>query len=524
MSSPHELVLLTPAEMAEADRRAVLAGIPSLGLMENAGRAVAEEAMKMVEPGSRIHVFCGPGNNGGDGYVAARVLAERGNAVTVYAIGNRDTLAGDAAAMAQRWSGPTRPLADVVGEQVDLIIDALFGAGLTRPLDADILAVFYGFSSRIESGQPRVLAVDVPSGLDGATGGILGGVFEANRTVTFFRAKPGHVLLPGRVACGDVVVADIGLPASVLTATSQWPALSVTTWRNDPGLWRPVFPRPSLEAHKFTRGHAVVVSGPAHATGAARLGARGALRVGAGLVTLVGDAAATAINATHATAVMVRQISGTAGLADFLLDARRNAVLIGPGAGVGADTAADALAALSSNASVVLDADALTSFAGLELTGRFGFIGRGPDAPLGPDDLFQAIAARSAPVVLTPHEGEFKRLFGELPGSKLDRARAASRTSGAIVVLKGPDTVIAAPDGRAAINDNAPPTLATAGSGDVLAGFITGLLAQGMAAFEATCAAVWLHGACASHFGPGLIAEDLPEQLPAVLRKLGEAS
>jgi NAD(P)H-hydrate epimerase len=320
------------------------------------------------------------------------------------------------------------------------------------------------------------------------------------------------------------VVTDIGLPASVLTATSQWPALSVTTWRNDPGLWRQVFPRPSLEAHKFTRGHAVVVSGPAHATGAARLGARGALRVGAGLVTLVGDAAATAINATHATAVMVRQISGTAGLADFLLDARRNAVLIGPGAGVGADTAADALAALSSNASVVLDADALTSFAGLELTGRFGFIGRGPDAPLGPDDLFQAIAARSAPVVLTPHEGEFKRLFGELPGSKLDRARAASRTSGAIVVLKGPDTVIAAPDGRAAINDNAPPTLATAGSGDVLAGFITGLLAQGMAAFEATCAAVWLHGACASHFGPGLIAEDLPEQLPAVLRKLGEAS
>jgi len=524
LSSPHELVLLTPAEMAEADRRAVLAGIASLVLMEAAGQAVADVAAQMVSAGARIAVLCGPGNNGGDGYVAARLLAERGHAVSVYAIGSRDTLTGDAAAMAQRWSREVRPLSDVVGETVDLIIDALFGAGLTRPLDNDILAVFDSLRRAVASGQTQVLAVDVPSGLDGATGAILGDVLKADRTVTFFRAKPGHVLLPGRVACGDVVVADIGLPASVLTATSQWPDLGVETYRNDPGLWRQAFPRPSLEAHKFTRGHVVVVSGPAHATGAARLGARGALRVGAGRVTLVGDMPATTINAAHATAVMVRQISGTAGLADFLLDARRNAVLIGPGAGVGADTAADALAALSSDASVVLDADALTSFAGLELTGRFGFIGRGPDAPLGPDDLFQAIAARSAPVVLTPHEGEFGRLFGDLAGSKLDRAREAATTSGAIVVLKGADTVIAAPDGRAAINANAPPTLATAGSGDVLAGFITGLLAQGMAAFEATCAAVWLHGACASHFGPGLIAEDLPEQLPAVLRKLGEAS
>jgi NAD(P)H-hydrate epimerase len=371
------------------------------------------------------------------------------------------------------------------------------------------------------AGKP-VVAVDVPSGLDGTSGQATGPVVQATATVTFFRAKPGHLLLPGRLLCGAVRVADIGIPARALGE------IAPKTWANRPQLWLAHFPPPRLDAHKYTRGHAIVVSGPAESTGAARMGARAALRVGAGLVTLVGSSAATAINATHATALMVRAVASDAVLAEVLADERRNAVLIGPGTGVAAATAATALTVLGAAPAAVLDADALTSFAldGSDAPVKaagLGFVVRADPEPTQAA-LFAAIKARKAPVVLTPHEGEFSRLFGELPevmrGSKLDRARQAAATSGAVVVLKGPDTVVAAPDGRAAINDNAPPWLATAGSGDVLAGLVTGLLAQRMPAFEAACAAGWLHGECASAFGIGLIAEDLAEMLPQVLGKL----
>ena len=397
----------------------------------------------------------------------------------------------------------------------DLIIDALFGAGLSRPLDGVAAEVVAAINA---SGKP-VLAVDVPSGLDGTTGRADGAVVQATRTVTFFRMKPGHLLLPGRRLCGEVRLADIGIPGRVLAE------IGTRTFANRPPLWQPAYAVPGLDAHKYARGHAVVVSGPPDSTGAARLGARGALRIGAGLVTLVGSGAATAINATHCTAVMVRAIPSDGALTEFLSDRRRNAVLIGPGAGVAAATAASVITVLGSAAAAVLDADALTSFA-LDATeapvkaAGLGFVVRSADPEPIKEALFEAIKAREAPVVLTPHEGEFKRLFGDLPGSKLERARQAAAISGAVVVLKGPDTVIAAPDGRATINDNAPPWLATAGSGDVLAGFVTGLLAQRMPAFEAACAAVWLHGECANRFGIGLIAEDLPEQLPGVLAAL----
>jgi NAD(P)H-hydrate epimerase len=336
--------------------------------------------------------------------------------------------------------------------------------------------------------------------------------------VTFFRRKPGHLLMPGRALCGTTVVRDIGIPASVLEEIAPMSSA------NGPSLWRDAYPWPRSDGHKYDRGHAVVVSGGPESTGAARLAARGALRIGAGLVTVVGSPAATAVNATQLTAVMVRAIGGTRGLRDVLSDPRRNAVLAGPGAGVGGETVDMVLATLESQAAVVLDADALTSFAPpAQADGQrvaFGFTAAMAPAPQRPEALFQAIAARTPPVVLTPHGGEFKRLFPQLDGNKLERAREAARRSGALIVLKGADTVIAEPGGRAAINDNAPPTLATAGSGDVLAGFITGLLAQGMPAFEAACAAVWLHGQCAKEFGPGLIAEDLPEVLPKVLAEL----
>ena len=511
-----DLELLTAEEMARADRLAAAAGVPSLVLMENAGRTVAKACADLAR-GARatVVVACGPGNNGGDGFVAARLLHQAGHRVRVGLLGSRDALKGDAAEMAARWKDEMKPLSADLLPDADLVVDALFGAGLSRPLEGAAAE----FVTALNASGKRVVAVDVPSGLDGSTGQAAGPVVHATRTVTFFRLKPGHVLLPGRALCGEVRLADIGIPARVLEE------IAPRAFVNAPALWMPAFPRPQLEAHKYVRGHAVVVSGPPDSTGAARLGARGALRIGAGLVTLVGNAAATAINATHATAVMVRAVASDAALAEYLSDARRNSVLIGPGAGVGGATAATVLTTLRSPAAVVLDADALTSFvpdaadAPVKAAG-LGFVLRSAEPEPGQDGLFEAIKAREAPVVLTPHEGEFNRVFGALDGSKLDRARHAAGRSGAVVILKGADTVIATPDGRAAINSNAPPWLATAGSGDVLAGFVAGLLAQRMPAFEAACAAVWLHGECANHFGLGLIAEDLAEQLPAVFRTL----
>jgi ADP-dependent NAD(P)H-hydrate dehydratase / NAD(P)H-hydrate epimerase len=511
--------LLTTSEMFEADRSAVAAGVASLDLMEKAGQAVADAAVAMTRASARIVVLCGPGNNGGDGFVAARHLRQRGFDVRLFLLGDRAALKGDAAEMARRWPIPVRPATADPLQSMNLVIDAIFGAGLSRPPEGDVAELITAVN---DSGLP-VLSIDVPSGLDGTTGTAPGVRIQATKTITFFRKKPGHLLMPGRALCGEVIVAQIGIPERVLDAINS------NLHENAPELWLSHYPWPKNGGHKYDRGHAVVVSGPAHQTGAARLGARGALRIGAGLATLVGNATATAINAAHVTSIMVRAVAGRQALADFLGDIRRNAVLIGPGASVGPETADEVLAILKSSAAVVLDADALTSFANEDRGGPraeagMGFLVRNGDAAAGPESLFSAIKARQAPVVMTPHEGEFKRLFGELPGSKLERARVAAERSGAIIVLKGTDTVIAAPDGRAAINSNAPAWLATAGSGDVLSGFVTGLLAQRMPAFEAACAAVWLHGACADHFGIGLIAEDLPETLPKVLRDLHQVS
>ncbi len=491
------LELLTADEMGQADRLAMQGGVLGLALMESAGRAVSDEVSRGFPDARAVAVLCGPGNNGGDGFVAARHLLEKGYAVRLGFQGDRAKLPHDAAAMAKLWTGAVEPLAAGLLARADVVVDALFGAGLARPIEG-------GFATLIEalnkSGLP-VIAVDVPSGIDGTTGAVRGVAVRARATVTFFRRKPGHLLLPGREACGEVSVADIGIPDSVLEV------IKPRTFANEPALWLAHFPWPKAEGHKYARGHAVVVSGPAYSTGAARLAAEGALRAGTGLVTVVSPQDALAVNAAQLTAIMVRPADGAKELAGLLTDERKNAVLIGPGVGGGERTKAMVLAALASHAAVVLDADALTSFA--------------PDA----DTLFKVIASRAAPVALTPHEGEFARLFGP-PGeaSKLERARAAAQRSGAIVLLKGADTVVAAPDGRASINATSSPWLATAGTGDVLAGMVLGLLAQRMEAFEAVSAAVWLHGRAAQLFGPGLIAEDLPKLLPSVLRELASTA
>lgn len=487
------LELLTSDQMSRADQLTIRSGIPGLTLMENAGRAVAQEAMQMAAPGSRIAILCGPGNNGGDGFVAGRLLRERGYRVVVALLGSRQALKGDAASMAEAWIGPFEPMTATVADGADLVIDAMFGAGLSRPLDGVAAEV----ASHLAMTGQVVLAVDVPSGLDGSTGEIHGPAVTAHRTVTFFRRKPGHLLLPGRLHCGLVRLADIDIKPSVLAS------LGVQAFENAPELWIKHLPIPRINGHKYARGHAVVVSGPALRTGAARLAARGALRIGAGLVTVASPQEAAAINAAHLTAIMLHEVNDAAALAQMLQDRRFNAVLIGPAAGVDDETCERVLAVLATGASTVLDADALSAFANRR------------------DNLIDAIRAEDRPVILTPHDGEFARLFPDLLDQpKLERVRRAAALTGAVVILKGADTTIAAPDGRAAINDNAPPTLATAGTGDVLAGFTTGLLAQHMPAFDAACAAVWLHGAAAAAFGPGLIAEDLPEMLPTVLADL----
>jgi hydroxyethylthiazole kinase-like uncharacterized protein yjeF len=489
--------VLTATEMERADRLAIAAGTPGFALMLRAGQAVAEAAMDLVEQGP-ILVVAGRGNNGGDGFVAATELVARGRSVAVILLCERDSLQGDAALAARGWKGPVLPChATTIGTPA-LIVDALFGTGLNRPVKGGPHDVI----EAINASAAPVLSVDLPSGINGTTGAVMGVAVRATETVTFFRRKPGHLLLPGRVHCGRVRLADIGIEAGVLDD------ICPRTFENIPELWHNSFPVPRIDAHKYARGHTVVVSGDISATGAARLAARGALRAGAGLVTLASPRDALVINASALTAVMIRAIDTKAEFAALLEDKRLNASVIGPGAGVGERTRDFVQATLSTQRGLVLDADALTSFA---------------DAP---DHLFEAIkSSADSQVVLTPHQGEFQRLFSDMNNknplrSKLERVRAAAERSGAVVLLKGPDTVVASPDGRAAIAANAPPWLATAGAGDVLAGMIGGFLAQGVAAFEAACIGVWMHGEAGNEAGPGLIAEDLPEVLPAVFRRL----
>jgi len=453
--------LLTPDEMGRVDRAAVALGRPVAWLMENAGRAVARAVRRRFGP-CRTLVLCGPGNNGGDGYVAARLLEAAGWPVAVAALAPP---VGDAIPAASLWRGPTRAFSAAEVARADLVIDAVFGAGLTRDLAPAIVEVLHAAS--------RLVAIDVPSGLDGATGQMRGFAPQALMTVTFFRRKPGHLLLPGRTLCGELVLSDIGIPVQTLST------IATTTWENTPGPTPLIVPPQA--GNKYSRGHVTVLGGAM--PGAARLAALAARRAGAGMVTIAAaDPLGVYRSGEPGTIVDERP------LAELLTDARRNAWVCGPG--LDADAARIALPAIvAAGRHVVADAGVFSAFAG------------------EPDGLRGA-------TVLTPHEGEFSRVFGPVGPDRLTAARAAAVRCGCVVLLKGPDTVIAAPDGRAAINASAPRWLATAGSGDTLAGIIAGLLAQGMAAWEAACAGAWLHGRAGVHAGPYLIAEDLADALP----------
>ncbi len=464
MPPPYPTELLTPAEMARADAAALAAGMPTETLMEAAGRAVARAIRARYRP-CRTLVLAGPGNNGGDGYVAARYLEQAGWPVSVAALAppNPGTAAAAAAA---RWHGPMAAFDAAEAARAGLVVDALFGAGLTRPLAPEVIQM-------LRAVQAPLVAVDVPSGLDGATGQVLGHAPQAALTISFFRLKPGHLLLPGRVLCGETLLADIGLPEAVLEG------IAPRCWRNHPSLW--ALPSLEVSAHKYTRGHLTILAGAAM-PGAARLAASAARRLGAGLVTLHAE--------NLELAAMLRadapgQLVSDATLDALLADERRKVWLAGPGLLPHDATRAAIRSLIEAGKTLIADAGGLMAAA---------------EAP----DLLRGAA------VITPHAGEFARLFGAPGADRLSATRAAAARLGAVVVLKGPDSIIAAPDGRVIINDNAPPSLATAGTGDILAGAIAALLAQGMAPFEAAAAAVWLHGAAAASGPPGLIAEDLP--------------
>jgi hydroxyethylthiazole kinase-like uncharacterized protein yjeF len=474
--------ILTVAEMAAADARAIAAGTPGIELMERAGAAVADAICERFGP-QPAAVLCGPGNNGGDGYVVARLLQARGWPVEVRAFGEPAT--ADAREARSRWDGP---VASPAGQlDASLWIDAMFGAGLSRPLDGEAAAAALQLAQQPE----QVVAIDVPSGLPGDTARPVGACVCAGLTVTFHARKPAHVLEPGRDRCGEVVVADIGLDATPSNLVE-----------NGPGLWLPRFPWPSASSHKHARGRLMVVSGDAWSTGAARLAARGGLRIGAGLVTICSPAESLRSNAAHLEAIMLRPFETDLELEQAAADV--DVAVIGPAAGVTETTLLNVLALARTGAALVLDADAITVFRA------------------DPEELFSVLDRDD---VLTPHPGEFERLFpGLLAGApeRITAARQAAERADAVVLLKGADTVVAAPDGRAAVNLNGSPWLATAGSGDVLAGFIGGLVAQGMESFEAACAAAWIHAEAADLHGPGLISEDLPGLAPTVLRRLWE--
>ncbi|MER8389891.1 NAD(P)H-hydrate dehydratase [Mesorhizobium sp. M0166] len=503
--------LLSPAEMAEADRLAIAAGpLDGFGLMRRAGEAVAAVVLARYPQARRVHVLCGPGNNGGDGYVVAQLLAEAGLNVAVWAEGKQKP-GSDAALASEACNLPVNHLNDFHPTAGEVVVDALYGAGLSKNLSPYAQAAS-GISG---AEQVPVVSIDLPSGVSGETGQ-MSGYFAAAVTVTFVRKKPGHLLMPGRSVCGEIIVADIGIPDGIIDQ------LKVTAFENTPELWlRWYFPRTAVDSHKYKRGHVAVFSGGPRSTGAARLSALAATRIGAGAATVLSPGSAMQVNAAHLTSIMLRKTDTIADIDEFVSERRPSAYVLGPGFGIG-DKARDFTLRLLAQDSlydrqrridlggIVLDADGITAFR---------------DEPAM---LFEAAGRVGAPpLIMTPHEGEFGRLFPDIASdkksSKLTKARVASKLANAVIVYKGADTVIAAPDGRAAINANGAPWLATAGSGDVLSGIAAGLLAQGMAAFQAACAAVWIHAEAGRRFGPGLIAEDLPSALVPVLRELIES-
>lgn len=499
-------LLLDASAMQAADRSAVDQGVDSFQLMHNAAQGICNHVISMIgaaDEDARILVLAGPGNNGGDGLVAGALLRDSGYVVSVVCLCPLSTGQSDAAKAATMWGSEVlmldQPMADEISDAIDnatIIIDALFGAGLSRPLDEPVASLV----QRVNLGQAKLIAVDVPSGLDGNSHLAFHTCIAADSTVTFFRFKPAHVLYPGRALCGTKHLVQIGLTEQHVFSNES------DCQFNCPAVFADALPRLPVTGHKFDRGHVLVRGGPIHATGAARLSANTALSSGAGLVTLATSTQTLPVNASHLTAVMLAVCDDESQWHMLLEDKRITISLLGPANGTDEATRVAVKLAIKAAKPCVLDADALSCWQGCA------------------EEILPLLAEGRAETVLTPHAGEFERLFANTqasaPVSKLHQAKQAAVISRSIVVFKGADTVVAAPDGRACINANAPPWLATAGAGDVLAGLIASLMAQGMPAFEAACAAVWLHGAAAVRLGYPLNAEQLVAAVGTELSEL----
>lgn len=478
--------LLDVASARAIDHAAIAAGTPEIDLMERAGAATASAIRARWQPVPAL-VLAGPGNNGGDGYVVARLLRDAGWTVRIAALGDPQQLKGAAQIAFGRWAGGTVAIEPACLDGAELVVDALFGTGLARPLDGVARATVEALNAR----DLPVVAVDIASGIDSDSGAVLGAAVDADQTVTFFRRKPGHLLLPGRLHAGDTIVSDLGVAEAV------YASIPARIFANAPDLWRAAFPWPTAESHKYTRGHAVLLGGSVM-TGAARLAAHAAQRIGAGLVTIAADPSVVPLYAAWRADLLVSPIATVDAFRAMLADERLNAILLGPGSGADARLEAAIAIALDGKAGLVLDADCFRILA---------------DPANG---LLKRLDSR---VIMTPHEGEFARVFGP-PRPRLASAVEAARQTGATMVLKGSDTIVAGADGTVVINSGAPPDLATAGSGDVLAGLIVGLVANRLPPMLAAAIGCWIHGAAASLFGPGLLAGDLPDLVPRVLAAL----
>lgn len=479
-----EHAVLSAADTAVCDAYAVESGVASFSLMQTAGSRLAEAILQRWGRRPAL-IACGPGNNGGDGYICAARLLAAGWPVTVAAMGDPEQLKGDARKAYLAWDGPVQSVEHADPSAFGLIVDALFGAGLDRPLTGAVAE----FCQRVNASPGIVVAVDLPSGQKGDAAEADGPVIAADLTMTFHTAKPAHLLEPAASVCGERVVVDIGIP-------DGWESrATLVALRNSPALWADQLPVTGTQSHKHQRGRLLVFTGDASSTGAGRLAGEAGSRAGAGLVTLASPVDAVPVNAAHSTAVMVRPWAGGHESEAIAQACRADVAVIGPGAGIGAGTKQAVESLLTARARAVLDADALTSYE---------------------NDLPELLDSLRPDDVLTPHVGEFRRIFpGVLEASahKLEAACEAAHLAGCTVLLKGPDTIIAAPGRTAVINRHASPVLATAGSGDVLAGVIGGLMAQGMGGFDAACGAAWLHGDAGQRIGTGLTAERLLEAI-----------
>lgn len=512
--------LLTAAEMRAVEQETFDTGVSSFSMMEEAGHAVARFILVQIKSKSflfspKIGVLCGPGHNGGDGFITAFYLRKAGLSVEVACVGSWDTLKGDNAKAAEKWAGPIGTLEDLDLTSCAGLVDALFGIGLARDLEGSILACVTRVKAWHQvTPSSWIVAIDIPSGVETDTGRIRGGAIPATHTVTFFRPKLGHVLFPGCAEVGHLHVAPLSFVAHDPTPSTHAACL------NHPRLWEKEWPHLTWETHKYKRGYVVILSGVFPYLGATRLAAHSAARMGAGLVTLACPQSVAPIQATHLTHIMVASFENDQAFLKLLQERRWNVLVLGPGLEGSEETRERLKMYLNAlilaqekntrkKRHLVLDAGALTSFAGCA------------------SQLGQLIRAQTGACVVTPHEGEWATLFSDPEqapslSSKVERARYGARILGAILVLKGPDTIVAHPEGRVLILEKGSPWLATAGSGDVLAGFIAGLLAQGMEPFEAAAAAVWFHNEVAHDFGPGLVADDLYERLPVVLKRFLE--